>query len=123
MESASLSAALSVDLDFGLRFYFCGLGKPSMRMTAAFSLIALWMTTPVHAQLSEAEIDWRKSISAQVSSQKEYPAGYLVDGGTTKLTCTIERSGNLKSVEVKDSSGSEALDEKALDLFQRAQPF
>jgi TonB family protein len=123
MESASLSAALSVDLDFGLRFYFYGLEKPSMRMTAALSLIALWMTTPVHAQLSEAEIDWRKSISAQVSSQKEYPAGYLGDGGTTKLTCTIERSGNLKSVEVKDSSGSKALDEKALDLFQRAQPF
>src|SRR5207237_8510048 len=111
MESASLSAALSVDLDFGLRFYFCGLGKPSMRMTAAFSLIALWMTAPVHAQLSEAEIDWRKSISAQVSRKKEYSAGYLAAGATTKLTCTIERSGTLTSVQVTDSSGSKAQDE------------
>lgn len=94
-----------------------------MRVTAALSLIALWMTTPVYAQLSQPEIDWRKSISAQVSSHKEHPADYLGNGGTTRLTCTIERSGNLRSVEIKDSSGSNALDEKALDLFRHAQPF
>jgi TonB family protein len=92
-------------------------------LAVALSFVALWIAAPAYAQYSEAEIDWRKSISAQVYSQKSFPAGYLGDGGTTKLICTIERSGNLKSVEIKDSSGSKVLDEKALDIFHRAQPF
>ena len=109
----------------GVQFFVASWRSQFMRMRvmAALGFVALWIATPLHAQDSKAEIDWRESISAQVKSQKDYPADYLGDGGTAKLSCTIERSGNLKSVEIADSSGSKALDEKALDMFRRAQPF
>lgn len=94
-----------------------------MLILLALGLVALWITTPVHAGYSEAEIDWRKSISAQLESKKEFPAEYFGDGGTARLTCTIDRAGNLKSVEIANSSGSKMLDEQALDIFHRAQPF
>lgn len=96
-----------------------------MRMSVAvvIGLVTLWVTSPLHAQSSKAEIDWRTGISAQVSDRKDFPAGYLGDGGTAKLGFTIERSGSLKSVDITNSSGSKVLDDKALEIFHRALPF
>jgi TonB family protein len=92
-------------------------------VTLALGLVAVLVNSPLRAQDSEAEIDWRKSISAQIESKKDYPVGYFGDGGTTKLICAIDRWGNLKSVDVTDGSGSKVLDELSLDMFRRAQPF
>jgi TonB family protein len=124
-ERIPCSKVSPIDLASGLRFFYLRLEKPTMRMPIllALSFVTLWISAPLHARDSEAEINWRKSISAQIEGKKEFPAGYFGDGGTARLTCTIDRSGNLKSVEVTDSSGSKMLDEQALDMFHRAQPF
>jgi TonB family protein len=89
----------------------------------ALGLVALLVNSPLRAEYSEAEIEWRRSISAQVDSQKDYPVGYFGDGGTTRVTCVIDRTGHLTSVDVTNSSGSKMLDDLALDMFRRAQPF
>jgi protein TonB len=45
------------------------------------------------------------------------------ESGTARVYFVLDREGNVTSVRIMDSSGSDMLDEEALDLVKRSSPF
>jgi protein TonB len=78
--------------------------------------------TPCGAQTDDVG-EWAKQISLRVSSQKRFPPGAIGQSGTAKVTFTIDRSGNVVSDELLQSTGFPALDAEAVAMVRRAQPF
>ncbi len=66
---------------------------------------------------------WRQELIAQIERHKRFPANALGRSGVASVAFTIDRSGHLTAVHLVASSGSAALDEAALDLIRRSQPF
>jgi protein TonB len=74
---------------------------------------------------SEAVVTWRTQVLALVEKNKRYPetARSRREQGTAQVSFTLDRKGMVVSARVTQSSGSGALDEEALALLKRAQPF
>jgi protein TonB len=74
---------------------------------------------------SEAVVTWRTQVLALVEKNKRYPetARLRREQGTAQVSFTLDRKGMVVSARVTQSSGSGALDEEALALLKRAQPF
>ncbi|MBS0244186.1 MAG: energy transducer TonB, partial [Proteobacteria bacterium] len=68
---------------------------------------------------------WQNRLLDLIERNKRYPAQALAhrSQGTTTIAFRIDRHGRLLDAEVVSSSGSPALDEEALALMRRAQPF
>ncbi len=66
---------------------------------------------------------WRQALIAQIERHKRFPANAVGRSGVASVEFTIDRSGHLTAVRLVASSGSAALDEAALDLIRRSQPF
>lgn len=66
---------------------------------------------------------WKRKI--ETIGVKYFPEQVLINGikGSPTLEVTINASGQLKDVVVRQSSGSRILDQAALDILQRAAPF
>lgn len=81
---------------------------------------------PSHALGADLpSIDYVKQVAAFINRVKSYPEKARAAGqqGTAVVRFTIARSGQVGSVTLVRSSGSEALDEAALALVRRAAPF
>jgi protein TonB len=68
---------------------------------------------------------WKAQISGLLERNKRYPPSAQArrEQGVVQLTFSIDRNGQLLASRVLASSGSSALDEEALALVRRAQPF
>jgi protein TonB len=68
---------------------------------------------------------WMSKISAILERNKRYPQAARVQRaqGVVVLAFSIDRGGHVLKSAVKNSSGYPVLDEEALQLLQRAQPF
>ncbi|HEX7853255.1 MAG TPA: TonB family protein [Sphingobium sp.] len=75
---------------------------------------------PNQAELS----DYQRHLYDEVARHSRYPAEAkrLHLAGVTHLAFRLDRLGHLLESWVQESSGSEILDNAALDALQRAQP-
>jgi protein TonB len=86
-------------------------------------------TAPVQAQLSISNSNaipgWKRQVVALLERNKRYPAAARQRGdkGTAELAFSLDRKGRVTVARLIKSSGSSALDQEALDLVRRAQPF
>ena len=84
---------------------------------------------PAQAQLnvtdSNAIPSWKRQVVALLERNKRYPAAARAhnDKGTAQLAFSLDRLGKVTAARVTKSSGSGALDQEALELVRRAQPF
>ncbi|MCA6116239.1 energy transducer TonB [Bradyrhizobium sp. WSM 1738] len=74
---------------------------------------------------SEAVMTWRTKVLALVEKNKRYPEAARAkrEQGTAQVSFTLDRQGMVVGARVTQSSGSGALDEEAIALLKRAQPF
>jgi protein TonB len=74
---------------------------------------------------SDAIPTWKRQISLLLERNKRYPAAALRrrDVGVVQLTFTLDRQGRVTASRILKSSGSTVLDNAALELLKRAQPF
>lgn len=74
---------------------------------------------------SEAVVTWRTQVLALVEKNKRYPeaARSRREQGTAQVSFTLDRQGMVVSARLTQSSGSGALDDEAIALLKRAQPF
>jgi periplasmic protein TonB len=72
------------------------------------------------AVFSAALQSWRRDLIAQIERHKRFPAGAAGQSGVARVAFSIDRSGRVTEVRIAASS---ALDEAALDLIWRSQPF
>lgn len=71
-----------------------------------------------------AEADWYALISAHLERNKRYPREARRDGqeGTPVVRFTVNRRGRVTDISIRQSSGSEALDDAAMSLLRRVSP-
>jgi periplasmic protein TonB len=67
--------------------------------------------------------EWLRQISSRLTGQKRFPPEARGQGGTAKVAFTIDRSGNLVSDQLLESTGFPVLDAEAIAMVHRAQPF
>jgi TonB family protein len=69
--------------------------------------------------------DWNDELVAQLQRNKNYPVEALnkKEEGTVIVSFTVDRSGNLVDSAVDQSSGSTILDQEAIAVLTRSQPF
>jgi protein TonB len=68
---------------------------------------------------------WRSDLIATLDKYQEYPREAAAEGvsGRVVVRFTLSRSGCVLDADVEKSSGSTTLDEAALSLLDRSQPF
>jgi TonB family protein len=66
---------------------------------------------------------WRQALIAQIERNKRFPENAAGRSGVATIAFDLDAGGRLTGVRLVTSSGSRALDQAALDLIQRAQPF
>jgi periplasmic protein TonB len=74
---------------------------------------------------SSAFLGWKIQVYARIDQNKVYPpsAEAKNEGGIVHLRFGLNRQGQLTGSRIIRSSGSTTLDNEALDLLRRAQPF
>jgi periplasmic protein TonB len=74
---------------------------------------------------SSAFLAWKMQVYARIDQNKAYPpsAETKNEGGIVHLRFGLDRQGHLTGSRIIRSSGFTALDNEALDLLRRAQPF
>ena len=84
---------------------------------------------PAQGQLtvsdSNAVPSWTRKVVALLERNKRYPAAAQLKGdrGTAQLMFSLDRQGRVTAARITKSAGSAALDQEALDLVHRAEPF
>jgi periplasmic protein TonB len=73
---------------------------------------------------SNAIPGWKRQISLLLERNKRYPAAAQRQReGIAQVAFTLDRQGRVTASRILKSSGSSALDDAALELLKRAQPF
>ncbi|MBR1146481.1 energy transducer TonB [Bradyrhizobium sp. AUGA SZCCT0431] len=75
------------------------------------------------AKDSEAVVTWRTKVLALIEKNKRYPEAARPRQGTARVSFALDRKGMVANARVIESSGSSALDEEAVALLKRAEPF
>lgn len=94
--------------------------------TQATPVLAPVVPAPVAADVqADAEAAYKARVRQAVAEHKHYPAlaRRLREEGRVVVAFTLESSGALVAVHIKQSSGSERLDEAALQAVRDAAPF
>ena len=70
-------------------------------------------------------LSWKIQVYARINQNKVYPPSAQAknEGGIVHLRFELNRQGELTGSRIIRSSGSTTLDNEALDLLRRAQPF
>ena len=78
-----------------------------------------------NARDSEAVVTWRTKLLALIEKNKRYPeaARPRREQGTAQVSFALDRKGIVANARVIQSSGSSALDQEAVALLKRAEPF
>jgi periplasmic protein TonB len=68
---------------------------------------------------------WKKQIVAILERNKRYPSAAVSRGeqGVVNILLRVDRGGRLLAVDVVNSSRSELLDQEALEIVRRSEPF
>jgi protein TonB len=79
----------------------------------------------VSSKPSEAAMRWQKSLVFHLNKHKKYPHDARKNGheGVASVSFTIDRSGKVISSSLEKSSGSDLLDQEAIEVLNRASPF
>ena len=95
-----------------------------MKFTLLGVLLGLLLAFPNGAYTQEDSIQvWRKMLVEQVASRRFYPLGANGESGSARVLFVMDRSGNLISRILVESTGSQVLDAAALAIVERAAPF
>lgn len=83
------------------------------------------MQGPANLRPSNALPTWKIQVAALLERNKHYPANAQSrrEQGVVQLFFSLDRKGMVIGSRVATSSGSPALDEEAMALVRRAQPF
>ncbi|WP_440636964.1 TonB family protein [Bradyrhizobium sp. PUT101] len=100
--------------------------KMKFRLLAAF--LGFLAALPAYAQTAapdaqESSIAWKRQVSNRLVSKRIYPRNMPVEGGTAKVLLVLDRTGNLISSALVESTGSSELDAAALAMVEAAAPF
>ena len=87
--------------------------------------LAAHATTMSPGAFGAAKAEYGSLIVAHLNRNKNYPSGARSrrEEGTVMLSFTLDRNGRLLSGRVAKGSGFAELDQEALDMLRRAQPF
>ncbi len=87
--------------------------------------VAPEVTTPSPGAMGRAKADYGAQIVAHLNRSKNYPSGPRSrhEEGTVMLSFTLDRNGRLLSGHISRGSGYSELDQEALDMLRRAQPY
>ena len=66
---------------------------------------------------------WESEVAAHIRRYATYAANGSRESGTARVGVTIDRNGRLLSRRLAGSSGSSALDNAAMAVIERAQPY
>lgn len=82
-------------------------------------------TGPSQADIDDAKGRYGNTLWGAIGKQKQYPKVALLRGwqGEVVVELQLDGSGKLKSKKIIQSSGHNVLDEKALDMVDKAAPF
>ena len=95
-----------------------------MKFTLFGALLGLLLAAPNCSYAQEDPIQvWRKTLAEHVASRKFYPLGANGEPGSARVLFVMDRSGNLISSALVESTGSQVLDAAALAIVERAAPF
>jgi len=72
---------------------------------------------------ADAVEEWRKQMAIRLNSNKGFTPMTPGQSGTVKVGFVIDRTGKLVSNWLAESTGIPALDERALAIVERSQPF
>jgi len=74
---------------------------------------------------SSAFLAWQMQVYARIDQNKVYPpsADAKNEGGIVHVRFSLDRQGQLTGSRIVRSSGSTTLDNEALDMLRRTQPF
>jgi protein TonB len=74
---------------------------------------------------SQGVMRWKNLVSAAIERNKRYPEQSRVrrEQGVAQVVFSLDRQGRVIASRIVHSSGAAALDEEALALLRRAQPF
>jgi protein TonB len=75
------------------------------------------------ATTSAAIRTWERDLIARIERNKRFPADAQGRYGVASVAFAIDRTGHLTEVRLLHSSGAPALDQAALELIRRSQPF
>jgi protein TonB len=83
------------------------------------------MQGPANLRPSNALPTWKIQVAALLERNKRYPADAHArrEQGVVRLFFSLDRKGMVVDTRVATSSGSPALDQEAIALVRRAQPF
>jgi TonB family protein len=92
---------------------------------AGYVKIALVAEDQPVPRTSEAILTWRTQVVALLERNKRYPETAQSRGeqGVAQVFFTLDRQGRVIDSRLRSSSGVSALDEEAVALVRRAQPF
>jgi protein TonB len=77
----------------------------------------------IQGPTAEAMASWQRLLTVQLERHKRYPRQAQGQHGVTLIAFVIDRAGHVMSRRIQQSSGSAILDDEALALIERAQPF
>lgn len=74
---------------------------------------------------SEATLSWQKAVALHLNKHKKYPHDARMRGheGVATVSFSIDRSGKIITTHLDHSSGSDLLDQEAIEVLSRASPF
>ncbi|KYG22198.1 hypothetical protein SE92_19780 [Bradyrhizobium sp. AT1] len=97
-----------------------------MKFPLLAALLGLLTAVPSLAQ-AESQNDsvkaWTARLAAHINSNKFFPVKAWGQTGQAKVTFVIDRSGRLISRALAESAGSQPIDDAALAIIARAEPF
>jgi protein TonB len=102
------------------------MATPAPVETQATPVLAPVVPAPVVADVqADAEAAYKARVRQAVAEHKHYPslARRMREEGRVLVVLTLESSGALVALRIKQSSGSERLDEAALQAVRDAAPF
>jgi TonB family protein len=81
--------------------------------------------SPAPSTAAQAVPAWKEQVVAILNRHKRYPATAVSrrEQGVTQIFFSIDRRGRVLESRVLDSTGVDVLDEEALALIRRAEPF
>ncbi|WP_314952943.1 energy transducer TonB [Bradyrhizobium cosmicum] len=100
-----------------------------MKLPLLAALLGLLAALPAYPQTTdpdtqESSIDaWKRQVSNRLVSKRIYPRKSPAEGGSAKVLLVLDRTGNLISSALVESTGSTELDAAALAMVEAAAPF
>ncbi|AMA55717.1 TonB family protein [Bradyrhizobium sp. CCGE-LA001] len=100
-----------------------------MKLPLLAALLGLLVPLPAYTQTADPDTQessinaWKRQVSNRLASKRIYPRNSSPEGGTAKVLLVLDRTGNLISSALAESTGSTELDAAALAMVEAAAPF